>query len=199
MGDMGRWRALVFVALCGLLSKPSLAVAAACATSGQPAATITLDDPKLGGTMLANLAIWTELMAQKGLAHDLDAQGSRCERVRIKTQNGAYVLRGDDGDAGGLARVAVPEQAGAPLVYLTPVPDFSAAMTPGHTGPAPIQGYALMTTTAEAQTAWRLYDKIPVDGALASDIADALAGRIRPLMRVRGDNVEIIVPDAKTR
>lgn len=189
----GIWRTLLCGVLSSLFATPSLA-SGVCRTQGQQTAMpLAIQDPSVGAPLLVHLALWTQIVVSKGLARDLKSMRNWCERVRFDTSGGTYLLRGDD-DAGALARVAIPENRRAPIAYVTPIPDFEKAMAPGHTGPAPIAGYALMTALDEGQTAWRIYDAIPSDEVLARDIADVLADRIRPAMRMRGKQVQIFVP-----
>jgi hypothetical protein len=168
--------------------------AAACATPGDPrAAAVALDDPKVAASLLVQLGVWTRIMVSKDLAGELRQRTRGCERVRFATARGAYTLRGED-EAGGLPRVATPETKGGPMGYLTVVPDLQTAMTPGHAGAAPALGYALQTRDGDTHTTWRIYTAIPTDDVLARDVAAALAGELRPALRVRGDQVQIIVP-----
>jgi hypothetical protein len=103
------------------------------------------------------------------------------------------VLRGDDNLAA-LARVALPASKKDPIGYLTTAPDLFIAMSPGHQGPAPVLGYALVTVEDGAHLTWRVYDKPPVDSVLLADFAQALSGQAKPLMRWRDGKIEIFTP-----
>lgn len=132
-------------------------------------------------------------MVSKGFAPDPKEPLVQCERARFDTRRGAYLLQGDK-DGGSLPRIATPDRRGGVIAYLTPVPDFKTAMTEGRDVTEARLGYALQTTDGKIHTTWRIYDGVPSDSVLATDMAGALDGRLRPLMQVQGRQVRIIVP-----
>jgi hypothetical protein len=190
--------ALAWTAAAVLLGAPVGASAAPCATQAQPnATTVSLQDPTLAGTLVMQLGLWIEMLDQRGETRDLHSHDAACERVRFKARGASYVLRGDD-DLGALVRVAITDDARMPLAYLTPIPDMLKGMAaPGK--PAPISGYALMTLQGEVHTAWRIYDAIPHDTVLVKDLSQAVNGRLRPLLRVHGTQVQVFVPTPTQR
>ncbi|MDO8409788.1 MAG: hypothetical protein Q7S93_06980 [Phenylobacterium sp.] len=170
------------------------ASAAACLTQGDPrAAPIATDDAAISAPIMVHLSLWLTMMADRDFEAQMAKVAAGCDRVGFKAGRRDYTLSGENSDQA-LPRVATTPTARAPIAYLTPVTDFTTAMTPGHSGPAPISGYALLTALSGEHTAWRIYDHVPPDETLARDMADALAQKIRPLMRWRDGKVEIIVP-----
>lgn len=186
-------RTALICAVAATLATPAPA-ASACPTQGDPqAAALAMEDPAVAARLLAPLSLWTKLTVSKGLDAGLEAQAKACERARFETASGVYVLRGDE-DASALPRVATPARGRGVVAYLTPIPDLHAAMTAGRRGPAPALGYALLTKSGEAYTAWRIYNGLPEDRLLVADITDVIAGRIAARLRVSGDQVQIMVP-----
>lgn len=196
MGGLKHVQGLLLMATCGLLivASPSLASAEPCKAPGDTtAATIALDDPDTGSKVLVQLAIWIQVVESKGGRADLLKSDTRCDRRTFKASGRTYTLRGDD-DAGAFVRVADSGKTRAPLVYVTPVPDFATALASKKSGPAPNLGFALVTFDKDVHTVWRAYTAIPGDDALQQDMEAALTGGFRPLMRVKGRQVQIIVP-----
>lgn len=184
-------RALLLTA-CLAIGLASPALAAPCVEGAAEANTLDMRDMEKGAPILVALSLWTGVLVKQDLGSQLKRAAKGCERGAFEVEGKAYALRGDSNEAT-LARVAMPASKKDPMGYLTPAPDLVAALTPGHKGPAPILGYALVTVAGDVHTTWRIYDKIPIDAVLQADFAEALSGKAKPLMRWRGGKIEIIV------
>lgn len=179
-----------------LLALPQVALAEPCVTSGDPkAGTISTTDPEVGAPLLVQLALWLGFLAERDLPGQLASAATTCERSGFRANRLDYTLRGENGDDA-ILRIATSQARGATTAYLTPVVDLMAVLQPGHAGPAPIRGYALVTTQKDEHTAWRIYDRIPADEVLAKAMGQTLAREIRPLIRIKGKTVSIIVPES---
>jgi hypothetical protein len=55
-------------------------------------------------------------------------------------------------------------------------------------------GRALTTWEKDTQTAWRFYDAVPEDAVLGADMAVAISRRVRPLLKVEGMQIRLILP-----
>lgn len=176
------------------LAIASPALAASCVEGAADAKSVALTDPA-GPSILAGQSLWTGLLIKQNLPEQLKRAAKGCERGTFQAGPRTYTLRGDSNEAI-VARVAAPASRKDPIGYLTPVPDLAAAMAPGHAGPPPIRGFALVVLDGDVHTTWRLYDKIPTDAMLLTDFAQALSGQASPLMRWKGGKVEIIMPNS---
>lgn len=188
-------RRLVSVMLAAVLSGSvaSKVEAAACTTSGDPAAIVLpIDEPGVGAPLLVNLGVWLGVVSKRGLNAKLSQMREGCERLRFEARGSVWVLRGESGETE-IQRLAAPVSKGRVMAYVMAVPDIAAAISQNPPAPAPISGYALMTADGGRHTAWRVYDRAPADEVLGRDMAEALAGRMSPRMHWRDGKAEIVV------
>lgn len=178
---------------CLAIGLASPVLAAPCVEGFADAKAVDTRQAEVGAPILVMLGVWSGVLVKQDLPGQLKRAAKGCERGAFQVGGKAYTLHGDANEAT-VARMAAPASRKDPVGYLTPAPDLVAAMKAGQAGSPPILGFALVTLDGDVHTTWRIYDKIPADAVLLTDFAQALSGRLSPLMRWRGGKVEIIVP-----
>lgn len=164
------------------LSLGGLAQAATCATAKSKAKAILPTSQLLVGL---GSPMRLAAMAQTNLSQP-DAS---CVRLTFNARGTTYTLTGHDTDA--TPRRAVPAQASSPSQALVPVvvlarlPKSALVSFAGlpERKAEPDTYFVLTSVLGTKISVWRIFDGIPSDATLGTEMSNALTGTERPLMQ----------------
>ena len=98
----------------------------------------------------------------------------------------SYELYGDD--TGNRRRMGKPARAGDPIAQILPVTNIIKAIEASKLGKSAVmEGYLLATVAKTGFTGWRYYTGVPDPATLKRDMAEALAGSVKPIFRQGAD------------
>ncbi|KSB87682.1 hypothetical protein AS593_15080 [Caulobacter vibrioides] len=181
--------AYAFVGL-GLLATP-VAAAEACAT--RPAAKLVpIPSTDMQNDLVALMSMGPALQAKPVQHKALLKAKPKCDAPGFQAGNLTYTVF--EPQAAGAALIARSGDANAPVFFVTPFADMTAAVLAEiekRPAPAASTRYLLVVSNKAGASVLRLYESVPDDVALKADVVAALQGGLRPLVSRDDRNQQI--------